>query len=117
MIKDIRGFIGAKDFQESRRFYLAWGFEEVPLGNMSLFKVVNNLGFYLQDAYVKDWVDNSMLFLEVEDIFAYEKELLSKDLISEFPKARISPVKDFSHGKQIFVHDPSGILWHICEFK
>jgi hypothetical protein len=50
----IRPFVGAKDFELSRNFYRDIGFEEIILANnMSLFKY-EKLGFYLQDAYVKD---------------------------------------------------------------
>ncbi|MBT8219434.1 MAG: glyoxalase, partial [Bacteroidia bacterium] len=66
--KSIRTFIGANNFEESRTFYRELGWEEVPLGDkMSLFKVTEQLGFYLQDYYVKKWVNNSMVFLEVEN--------------------------------------------------
>ncbi|MDZ7606704.1 MAG: hypothetical protein U5K79_14200 [Cyclobacteriaceae bacterium] len=62
----IRPFIGAKDYELSRKFYRDLGFtESVVSHNMSYFKK-DGLGFYLQDAYVKDWVDNSMIFMEVK---------------------------------------------------
>ena len=67
--KSIRAFIGAKDYELSRSFYKDLGFEEsiIP-GNMSYFKINETLGFYLQNAYVKDWVDNTMIFVEVENV-------------------------------------------------
>jgi len=47
--KSIRTFIGAKNYNESRTFYTELGFEEVVLSlKMSLFKVNEDLGFYLQ---------------------------------------------------------------------
>ena len=64
----LRPFIGAKDFAVSRSFYRALGFTETVLSpNLSVF-AWRGLSFYLQDAYVKDWVDNTMLFLEVGDV-------------------------------------------------
>jgi hypothetical protein len=64
----IRPFIGAKNFEMSRSFYRDLGFQESILThNLSYFKT-GGLGFYLQDAYVQDWIDNSMIFLEVEDV-------------------------------------------------
>ena len=52
--KTIRTFIGAMNYEESRTFYKEMGFEEVVLSdNMCLFKVNEQLGFYLQDYYVK----------------------------------------------------------------
>ena len=34
---------------------------------MSYFRIFGDLGFYLQNYYIKDWVNNSMIFLEVRD--------------------------------------------------
>ncbi len=71
----IRPFIGAENYEESRSFYRDLGFQESILSNnMSYFKI-EGLGFYLQDAYVQDWVDNSMIFLEVDDVGRYRNEL------------------------------------------
>ena len=68
-IKSIRPFIGSKDYNLSRQFYLDFGFEEMIKISykMSYFKS-GDFGFYLQDSYVKDWVNNSMIFLEVENV-------------------------------------------------
>ena len=58
----IRPFIGAQNFEQSRKFYKDFGFEEnVLFHNMSYF-FKNGCGFYLQDYYLKDWIDNSMIF-------------------------------------------------------
>lgn len=112
----IRPFIGAKDFDLSRNFYQDWGFEETPLGSqMSVFKT-GNLAFYLQNAYVKDWVDNTMLFMEVPDVDSYFWELEALNLPAKYPGAKLSPVKTLDWGKECFLHDPSGILWHIGAF-
>ena len=71
----IRPFIGAKNFEVSRSFYRDLGFEEKVLThNLSVFKI-RELGFYLQDAYVEDWINNTMIFLEVEDVDQYWNEL------------------------------------------
>ncbi|CAG5072549.1 hypothetical protein DYBT9623_04190 [Dyadobacter sp. CECT 9623] len=71
----MRPFIGAKDFEVSRRFYRDLGFEEVVLEhNFSVFKL-DQLAFYLQDYYIKDWIDNSMIFLEVDDVERYYADL------------------------------------------
>jgi catechol 2,3-dioxygenase-like lactoylglutathione lyase family enzyme len=114
--KSIRAFIGAKDFEVSRRFYRDLGFEEVPLGpDMSLFKI-NALGFYLQKAYVKDWVDNTMLFLEVDSVDRYYKELLALNLTDKYKEVKLTPIRVDYWGKECFLHDPSGILWHFGEF-
>ncbi|MEO8147721.1 MAG: glyoxalase [Bacteroidia bacterium] len=114
--KSIRPFIGAKDFQLSRNFYLDLGFGESILShNMSYFKA-EGMGFYLQDAYVKDWIDNSMIFLEVEDVGRYWKELSALNLSAKYESVRLVPIREYDWGRECFIHDPSGILWHIGEF-
>ena len=83
---------------------------------MSYFRVTNKLGFYLQDAYVKDWVDNSMVFLEVDDVNRYWNELQSLGLNQKYKNVKLTSIKEFSWGQECFLHDPSGILWHFGEF-
>jgi catechol 2,3-dioxygenase-like lactoylglutathione lyase family enzyme len=112
----IRPFIGAKDFELSRSFYRDLGFEEVILSpEMSLFKI-EQLGFYLQKYYVQDWVDNTMLFLEVKDVEQYWKELLALNLTAQYKDVRLIPIRVEHWGKECFIHDPSGVLWHVGEF-
>lgn len=115
--RSIRAFIGSQNFEVSRNFYRDLGFEEVVLfHNMSLFKI-GELGFYLQDAYVKDWIDNTMLFLEVENVDKYWEELLALDLPAKYEKARLVPIQNHDWGREFFLHDPSGVLWHFGEFS
>ena len=114
--KSIRPFIGARNFEISRRFYRDLGFEEVVLGpDMSLFKTAE-IGFYLQDAYVKDWIDNTMIFLEVDDVDHYWNELLALNLTDKYEGVKLTPIRTLDWGRECFLHDPSGILWHFGEF-
>lgn len=116
--KSIRAFIGATDFNESRRFYLELGFiESVISPDMSYFRVTETLGFYLQDAYIKDWVNNTMIFLEVDNVGRYWNELQALALPEKFKNVRLTPIRNESWGRECFLHDPSGILWHFGEFK
>lgn len=115
--KAIRPFIGASNFEVSSQFYRDWGFEEVILfPNMSLFEN-ETIGFYLQDAYVKDWIDNTMIFMEVENVTKFYNDLIALHLTDKYPTVRIVPIKNHTWGKECFVYDPSGILWHIGEFS
>lgn len=112
----IRPFIGAKDFDLSRSFYRDLGFEEKVLDqHMSLFKT-GDLGFYLQNAYVQDWIDNSMIFLEVDNVDRYYNELLALDLPAKYQGVKLTPIRDDHWGRECFLHDPSGVLWHFGEF-
>lgn len=114
--KSIRPFIGAKDFERSSSFYKDLGFEEHILSpGFSLFTTAQ-FGFYLQDAYVKDWIDNTMLFMEVEDVEGFWEQLLALDLTNKYEEVRLTPIRTEYWGRECFVHDPSGILWHFGEF-
>jgi len=116
--KAIRAFIGTKNYKESREFYRDLDFEEVQIGDkMCLFKVNENLGFYLQDYYVEDWVNNSMMFLEVNDIEKCAQDLLGKKLDDKYKEVKLTGIKDFDWGKELILLDPSGVLWHFCEFS
>ena len=114
----IRAFIGAINFEESRLFYKELGFQEsVISGQMCYFSVTTQLGFYLQNAYVKDWVDNTMLFLEVNDVDDHYRQLQDLALHQKYKNVRLTPIQENDWGKECFLHDPSGILWHFGQFK
>jgi hypothetical protein len=81
-----------------------------------VFKI-GELSFYLQKYYVKDWIDNSMIFLEVEDVNEYWNRLVALDLPDKYKNVRLVPAKHYDWGSEFFIHDPSGILWHIGQFK
>jgi hypothetical protein len=114
--KSIRPFIGANNYKVSRSFYRDLGFKESVLTpSLSVFHS-SGLSFYLQDAYVKDWIDNTMVFMEVEDVARFWTDLLTLDLPAKYEHVRVTPIKEYDWGRECFVHDPSGILWHFGEF-
>ncbi|HAD96631.1 MAG TPA: glyoxalase [Cryomorphaceae bacterium] len=115
----IRPFIGARDFEVSRNFYRDLGFEEKVLSpQLSVFNS-GKLAFYLQNAYVKDWVDNTMVFMEVKDVSRFWDELQELGLEEKYRdhNVRLVPPRTMDWGRECFVHDPSGILWHFGEFS
>jgi catechol 2,3-dioxygenase-like lactoylglutathione lyase family enzyme len=115
-VKSIRPFIGAKNFAVSRAFYSDLGFRETVLSPALSVFAVGGFAFYLQNAYVQDWVDSTMLFLEVEDAAQYREEISALDLPGRYEGVRLSGIRDEEWGRECFLHDPSGILWHIGEF-
>ena len=115
--KSIRPFIGSKNYEVSRNFYRDLGFQESVLSaDMSYFDS-NGFGFYLQNAYVEDWVNNTMVFMEVADVNRFWDELVTLELTAKYETVKIVPVRNLDWGKECFVHDPSGILWHFGEFS
>ncbi|TBN05411.1 glyoxalase [Hyunsoonleella flava] len=116
-IKSLRSFIGAKDYSLSRQFYNDFGFEELKLSDkMSYFKS-GDFGFYLQDYNIKDWIDNSMIFMEVEHLETHLKNIKALHLENKYKDVKISKIHYNDWGNEYFIHDPSGVLWLIGEFK
>lgn len=114
----IRPFIGSKNYLQSQEFYQLLGFQVMNVGpKLSFVKVNDTVGFYLQDAYVKKWVDNTMLFIEVEDVEAWHQKIKALDLESKYKLVRCSEIQIEHWGKEFFLHDPEGILWHIGKFN
>ncbi|MEP3478569.1 MAG: glyoxalase [Fuerstiella sp.] len=112
----LRPFIGAQDFELSRRFYADLGFQEHVIDNNMSYFHSEAIGFYLQDAYVKDWIENTMLFMEVDNTDRFWNDLVALDLTTKYSTVRLTPVRIMPWGKECFLHDPSGILWHFGEF-
>jgi catechol 2,3-dioxygenase-like lactoylglutathione lyase family enzyme len=113
----IRPFIGAKNFEQSRNFYEDLGFTEIFLQpKMSLFQK-NQIGFYLQDAFVQDWIDNTMVFIEVENLDQAYSDMFALNLKTKYPTVKLVPIRVEHWGREFFLHDPSGILWHFGEFN
>jgi hypothetical protein len=63
--KSIRPFIGAQDFEVSRSFYRDMGFQEHVISEDMSFFSADGIGFYLQQAYVKDWIENTCCSLRL----------------------------------------------------
>ena len=116
-VKSIRPFIGAKNFDVSSSFYRDLGFQESILSPGFSYFHASGLGFYLQDGYVKDWIDNTMVFLEVEDAARFYDDLLALNLPLKYKGVRLTPVRDFEWGRECYLYDPSGVLWHFGEFS
>lgn len=114
--KSLRPFIGAKNFEVCRDFYRHLGFKETVISHdMSLLKS-GEMSFYLQDYYVKDWVNNTMLFMEVDNVERFWNDLIALNLTDKYSNIRLIPIKDHDWGRECFLIDPSGILWHFGEF-
>ena len=115
--ESIRAFIGAKDYNISREFYKEWGFEEIITSPKMSFFHLGKVGFYLQDHYVKSWVENTMLFLEVNMLSDYWEVLKGKNLAKKFEGVKLVEPTSFEWGREGFIYDPSGVLWHVGEFN
>ena len=111
----IRPFLPAQDFEQSRRFYEALGFEKVLDSDVAIFNAGSG-GFILARHYQKDWAENCMMQLMVDDLDSWWSHIAALDLPSSFGvrPARAPAVQPW--GLRIaYLFDPGGVLWHVAE--
>jgi catechol 2,3-dioxygenase-like lactoylglutathione lyase family enzyme len=110
-----RPFLPAKDFDKSRAFYEALGFEKLLDGDVAIFRVGQS-AFILQRYYQKEWADNFMMQLMVRDLDAWWAHIQALDLATTFGVAPPKPPTMQPWGLRVaYVVDPSGVLWHVAE--
>ena len=117
-VSDIRPFIPARDFALVKRFYAALGWETRDVGpNLALVTLGDGQNFYIQDYYLKDVADNTMLHVTVEDAPAWHAHVDAILRNGDFPGARVQPPARQPYGARVvFLHDPTGVLLHLCEW-
>jgi hypothetical protein len=111
----MRPFLPARDFELSKRFYETLGFEKVLDGEVAIFNAASG-GFILQRYYQKDWAENCMMQLMVDDLDAWWAHIKSLDLSTQFGVQPPKPPEVQPWGLRIvYVVDPSGVLWHVAQ--
>lgn len=106
--------MGARDFAVSLRFYEALGCAAHPVGDGLVLLELGGSRFYLQDHYVKDWIENSVLVVIVEDPQAWHDHVASVLADGDFGDARVAPPRVEPWGATVtYCWDPSGVLLQI----
>lgn len=113
---DVRTFVGSREFEVSRDFYVALGwrlnFETPGLAELELA----GQRFYLQRFYAKDWCENSMLHVTVEDATAWFRHAEAVIGAGQFGGARVQEPALQDYGALVtFVWDPAGVLLHFAQ--
>ena len=111
----VRPFMPAKDFELSKRFYEALGFEKVLDSEVAIFNAGSG-GFILQRYFQEDWAGNFMMQLMVDDLDTWCAHIESLDLPKRFGVPAPKPPALQPWGLRVaYLVDPSGVLWHVCE--
>ena len=109
-INDLKVYMPAKDFEKSKRFYAALGFAmSEGWGGTADFELNGNR-FRLQDYYVKDWADNFMVVMGVDDVEAWHRQARAIANSGEFGNIRIKTPETVGDALVLHVWDPSGVL-------
>ena len=112
---ELKAFVPAKDFELSKRFYQDLGFTLASDGDGVAYFHHENVSFLLQNFYVKEFAENLMMHLLVEDVDAWKAKVDESGIATrygvEISDVRLQPwrMRDFT------LIDPSGVLWRIAQ--
>ena len=98
----------AKDFFVALGFTLKW-----DMGDYAGFEN-NNCQFILQNYHHKEFAENLMLSVGVEDVDAFRAEVLKRELPEKFG-IRISIAIDQPYGREVNIIDAAGVCWHFVQ--
>lgn len=115
---DLRPFVPARDFALSKRFYaaLGWSVRDVA-PDLALVALGEAQHFYVQNYYVRAFAENTMLHVTVADAAAWYRHVEAALRGGGFGDARVQPPRPQDYGATTtFVHDPSGVLLHLCQW-
>jgi hypothetical protein len=110
-----RPFLPAKNFDVSKRFYEELGFAKLLDSDVAIFRI-GQTSFVLQKYFQKQWAENFMMQLMVDNLDAWWAHIQSLDLPTKFgvPPPKAPALQPW--GLRIaYVIDPSGVLWHVAE--
>lgn len=114
----ITPFIPTLNLKVSQKFYEALGFVCQPSVQGETETITCHFEdneIILQDYYVKDWAENTMLVMTVSDLDDWVIKIQSMIQHQLYEKVKLQGPKDFGWGKQLHVLDPAGVLWHVFE--
>jgi uncharacterized glyoxalase superfamily protein PhnB len=110
-----RPFLPTKDFERSKQFYEALGFEKTLDGEVAIFDAGSG-GFILQRHFHEAWAANCMMQLMVDDLDAWWHHIDSLDLPARFGVPAPTPPAVQPWGLRVaYMVDPAGVLWHVAQ--
>ncbi len=109
-IRDFKVYMPAKDFEVSKRFYTALGFTLAKGFGDTVDCELSGFRFRLQNYYVKDWAENFMVVMPVDDVEEWHHHVQSVIDGGAFPGARVMAPEKVEDWSVLHVHDPSGVL-------
>lgn len=112
---EIKAFLPAVDFERSKQFYQALGFE-IPWSSPDLAYVRHGkTSFLLQAFNHPDFAGNFQMHLLVENVDDWHAHVLAAGVAARFgvnvgqPEDQPWAMRDFT------LFDPSGVLWRIAQ--
>ena len=116
-IKYQRVFLPTKDLDHSIDFYahMGWttGYRDSGLALMEL----GGSYFFLQKAYLKEWAENMMMNLVVDDVLAWYEKAAEVKASGKFDDVSFGHPHRESYGATVMhLIDPAGVCLHFAQF-
>ena len=109
-IRELVVYTPAKDFELSKRFYSALGFQLTEGFGDTMDCRLGGAVFRLQNYYVKDWANNFMIKLDVDDVEEWHQHVRNVFAENKYGDARMAEPEMVGDTKILHVVDPSGVL-------
>lgn len=118
---ELKVHLPAKDFEVSKQFYqdigftLCWSNGDLALLHYGPHGQPVQIGFLLQDYYVKEFAENLQMHLLVKDVDAWWAQMQARQISQKYgvgigqPEDRVWKMRDFT------LFDPSGVLWRVAQ--
>ncbi|CAN5344010.1 hypothetical protein BH09BAC3_BH09BAC3_07990 [soil metagenome] len=102
------------DMEKSKQLFLALGFKiDWDQGDYVGF-LSSGCGFILQKFNSKEFAENFMLSVRVDNIEEFRNNLLEQNLTEKFGIS-ISKIITQPYGKEVNIIDLAGVCWHFIE--
>lgn len=109
----IEAFVpSGKDFQKSRELFLELGFTIVWENSDLILFENNSCRFFLQKYDTKEFAENFMLSVRVDNLDEFWKEISEKNLPEKFG-VKLKEPTNFPWGREVNMIDIAGVCWHI----
>ena len=115
-VNDFKVFVPAQDFAVSTAFYRALGgVINWQMDGMAEFEL-GGARFLLQDFYVKEWAENFVIYMPVDDAAAWHGHMTRLIEAGTYPGIRVREPKQEPWGDTItYAWDPSGVLIYFAQ--
>jgi hypothetical protein len=113
----IEAFVpSGKDFAGSRNLFLELGFNILWETDDYIGFENNGCRFILQNYDVKEFAENFMLSVKVDDLDEFWQKISEKNLPEKFG-VKLNAPKNFPWGREVNLIDIAGVCWHFAETK
>ena len=116
-IQAFKPMVPAKDFARSFEFYGDLGFKSKVLGPGLVEMTFGACSFLLQDYYVQQWADNSVIHLFVSDVHRWWSHIQDLDLPARYGIKTSAPKLESWGAEVAGLVDPSGVSWRIHQVR